>query len=63
MEWITQNWFWLLIGIVFVGMHLFGRGCCGGHAGHRPSGKDDSDKPQGHQHEERKSELNVSNRP
>ncbi len=50
MEWIAQNWFWLLIGIVFVGMHLFGRGCCGGHAGHRPSGKDDPDKPQGHQH-------------
>jgi hypothetical protein len=54
MEWINQNWFWLLIGIVFVGMHLFGHGGHGGHGGghkgHRPSGKDDPDKPQGHQH-------------
>lgn len=55
MEWINQNWFWLLTGIVFVGMHLFGHGghgggCGGGHAGHRPSGKGDSDKPQGHRH-------------
>ena len=54
MEWINQNWFWLLIGIVFVGIHLFGHGgrggCCGGHAEHRPTDKDNSDKPQGHQH-------------
>ncbi len=26
MEWLTANWFWVLIGILFVGMHLFGRG-------------------------------------
>ena len=58
MEWINQNWFWLLIGIVFVGMHLFGHGgrgggCCGGgHGEPRPSDKDEK-KPQtpaGHQH-------------
>lgn len=54
MEWLNQNWFWLLIGIVFVGMHLFGHGGHGerggGHEGQRPSGKGDPDKPQGHQH-------------
>ncbi len=31
MEWLAENWFWLLIGILFVGMHLFGHGSHGGH--------------------------------
>ncbi len=39
MEWLSQNWFFVLILAVFVGMHLFGHGGCGGHGGH---GKDDS---------------------
>lgn len=26
----SQNWFWVVIGVVFVGMHLFGHG---GHGG------------------------------
>lgn len=34
MEWITANWFWILIGVLFIGMHLFGHGGHGGHAGH-----------------------------
>lgn len=34
MEWLTANWFWILIGILFIGMHLFGHGGHGGHAGH-----------------------------
>lgn len=42
MEWIVENWFWILIGILFVAMHIFG------HGGHR--GKHDKDKPSGHQH-------------
>lgn len=56
MEWITQNWFWILIAIFFVFMHLghggHGGGCGGGHEGHRPSDKPGSDKPPqgGHQH-------------
>ena len=29
MEWLAENWFSVLIGIVFVGMHMFGHG---GHA-------------------------------
>jgi len=26
MEWLSQNWFFVLILAVFVGMHLFGHG-------------------------------------
>ena len=29
MEWIANNWFFLLFVAVFVGMRLFGYGCCG----------------------------------
>ena len=51
MQWLITNWFWVLVGVAFFAMHLFGHGGHGGgHAGHRPSGKDDPDKPQGHQH-------------
>ena len=38
MEWLTANWFWILIGVLFVGMHLFGHGGHGGHAGHGGGG-------------------------
>ena len=31
MEWITANWFWVLIFIAFIAMHMFGHG---GHSGH-----------------------------
>jgi len=51
MEWLAENWFWLLIGIVFVGMHLFGHGGHGGHGGN--DAKDaapGSDKHSDHQH-------------
>lgn len=42
MAWLSQNWFWVLIGVVFIGMHLFGHG---GHGGH-PRGKTaESDDP------------------
>ena len=34
MESITQNWLWILFGIFFVGMHMFGHGGHGGHGGH-----------------------------
>jgi hypothetical protein len=37
MEWLSQNWFFVLILVVFVGMHLFGHGCGGGHR-HRGKG-------------------------
>ena len=34
MEWITANWFWVLIFIAFISMHMFGHGGHGGHSGH-----------------------------
>ena len=42
MEWLTENWLWVLIGVLFVAFHLFGHGGHGGHGG--------TDKPSGHQH-------------
>ena len=33
MAWLTANWFWVLIFIVFIAMHLFGHGGHGGHSG------------------------------
>ena len=35
MNWLSQNWFWLLMGTLFVFMHL-GHGGHGGHGGHAP---------------------------
>ena len=41
MAWLTANWFWVLIFIAFIAMHMFGHG---GHGGHvtddRPRGAD-----------------------
>ena len=34
MTWLTQNWFWILIFIAFMAMHLFGHRGHGGHCGH-----------------------------
>ncbi|MEO8505788.1 MAG: DUF2933 domain-containing protein [Acidobacteriota bacterium] len=42
MQWLVTNWFWVLIGVVFMAMHLFGHGGHGGHGGH--SGASDSDR-------------------
>ena len=61
MDWLSQNWIWVLIFAAFIGMHLFGHGGCGGgHGGHGGGGekqrgsadKDEQDRgrPQGHQH-------------
>jgi hypothetical protein len=50
MEWLTENWFWLLIGILFVGMHLFGHGGHGGGGGGHGAKGSDIDKPAGHRH-------------
>ena len=48
MEWLVENWFWVLIGILFVAMHLFGHGGHGGHGGQ--GGHGGTDKPSGHRH-------------
>jgi hypothetical protein len=36
MQWFVINWFWILIGVAFVAMHLFGHGGHGRHGGLRP---------------------------
>lgn len=42
MAWLTDNWFWVLIFIAFVAMHLFGHGGHGGHGGGKgPQSTDD----------------------
>jgi hypothetical protein len=45
MEFIRENWFFILFAILFVGMHLFGFGC-GGHGKHGKHGREDGhDEP------------------
>lgn len=62
MDWLSQNWVWVVVFGVFIVLHLFGHsghGGRGGHGGHggggddkRPAGGEqpDKDRPQGHQH-------------
>ena len=61
MDWLAQNWVWVVVFVVFIGMHLFGHGGHGRHSGHggcgggedqRPAGGEQpgKDRPQGHQH-------------
>ena len=59
MEWLSANWVWILIGIAFVGMHMFGHGGHGGHGSHGgddektgrdPPRKREEDAHAGHQH-------------
>lgn len=39
MDWLSQNWVWILIGAAFIGAHLFGHGYGGhGHSGHGRGG-------------------------
>jgi hypothetical protein len=54
MTWLAQNWIWVLFGIAFVAMHLFGHGGHGGHSGHgsnqstrRDSGAVPAGRPEG----------------
>ncbi len=46
MDWLRENWFWVAIGILFLGTHMRGHGGCGGtrHAEppeHTAKGKED----------------------
>lgn len=59
MDWLSENWVWVVVGVAFVAMHIFGHGGHGGHGGHRKS-EDGERKPRkddepaaprgGHQH-------------
>lgn len=31
MDWLIRNWFWIVLVVVFIGMHLFGHGGHGSH--------------------------------
>lgn len=33
MSWFAENWIWVLFGVAFIGMHLFGHGGHGGRGG------------------------------
>jgi len=43
-DWIAQNWVWILVGLAFVGMHIFGHGGHGGHGGGHGGGGGAKDK-------------------
>jgi len=47
MEWITNNWLFLLIAAIFIGMHVFGFGC-GAHGKHGKLTGQESDHHKGH---------------
>ena len=42
MEWLSQNWIWLIVVVLFFAMHLFGHGGHGGHQVRRPPRPDDN---------------------
>ncbi len=58
MEWISQNWVWVLFAVGMIAMHMFGHGGHGGHGGNQsnpdPTSKDRAQRPpeqgSGHQH-------------
>jgi len=58
MEWLSQNWIWVLLFAGFIAMHMFGHGGHGkhgnGHSEPKPASKDSvqrgPEKGQGHQH-------------
>ncbi len=39
MEWVMENWVFILFAVIFIGMHLFGHG--GMHGGHGKHGGDE----------------------
>lgn len=47
MEWLTENWVWVVVTVAFVAMHLFGHGGHGGHGGGR---RDEKGEGAGHRH-------------
>jgi hypothetical protein len=49
MNWLSQNWVWVLIAAAFIAAHLFGHGGHGSHGGgggggHRHGGSEDEKK-------------------
>jgi hypothetical protein len=55
MDWALENWFWILIFVLFIAMHLFGHG---GHIGH---GRGDGERD-GNERENDKAERGSINK-
>jgi len=54
MEFLQNNWFWIVVAVFFIWMHSSGMGC-GGHSGHGGDEKREDEKKKreqggGHQH-------------
>jgi hypothetical protein len=47
MDFLAQNWFYILALILFVGLHLFGFGCGHAHGGHGHSSHKESNHAPG----------------
>jgi len=47
MEWLSENWVFLVVVVGMVAMHLFGHGGHGGHGGGR---RDEEGRGGGHRH-------------
>ena len=45
MTWLAENWIWVLFGVAFVAMHLFGHGGHGGHGSHGNGQRGPGDAP------------------
>jgi hypothetical protein len=39
-EFFSNYGLWIVLGGIFVAMHMFGMGCCGGHGGHQRGSKE-----------------------
>ena len=61
MEWILENWFFLLIAGVFIGMHFLGFGCCR-HRKHDNHSQEECDEHKPHSDELAKKESPAKKR-
>ena len=48
MEWLSQNWVWVLFAVAMIVMHM-GHGGHGGHSGHGAEERD-AEQRSGHHH-------------
>lgn len=54
MEWVQENWFFILFAALFIGMHFFGFGC-GGHGHGKHGGHGGDEGHEGHNHTDKES--------
>ena len=50
MEWVSENWVFVLIAAAMVAMHLFGHGSHGSHGEHGGQRRDGEGKETRHRH-------------